>query len=241
MRDSMRVDQPIRSISRPIGVPDGDSSDLPDSDDEKSPVSPGMKLGKSRLNGNGHSNQGQNLASGSLRRSGSGRGTLASPSTDATGQTSRPQQNRRTSLMSILRRKKADPSSKVRKSDIESAARRDTPLERSRSDLQAIRRQDSYPATNGVTHSSPKLQKRNTNTSWPLPASVVNDDNDRPFTADDGDGVVGGQGNSGARPELGTRRFTATGLGDVDLTAVTGKGRKKKKFQKLRNLFGLDD
>lgn len=252
MRGSMRTTQPVRSIPRRAGLAngDGDSSDLPDSDDEKTPVSPAVKLAKTRANGNVNSNQGLNLATGSLRRSGSGRNTLASPTIDASNAFSRPKQNRRGSFMSILRRKKDDPSSKVRKSDIESAARRDTPLERSRSDLQAIRRNDSYQSTNGKITSSPKLQKRNNSSSWPLPhvepPKPLGDNDGRPYTADDGDGVVGGgltNGNGGgvARPDLGTRRFTATGAGDMDLTAARGQGRKKKKFQKLRNLFGLDD
>jgi hypothetical protein len=153
--------------------------------------------------------------------------------------------------MSILRRKKADPASKVRKVDIESAARRDTPLERSRSDLQALKRGESYQSTNGVRPSTPKLQKRNNSGSWPLPVhdsppKIVGGEDGRPFSADAGDGVVGGElangkGEGIVRPDLETRRFTATGLTDVDLSTVTGKGRKKKKFQKLRNLFGLDD
>jgi hypothetical protein len=141
--------------------------------------------------------------------------------------------------MSILRRKKPDQGSKVRKSDLESAARRDTPLERSRSDLAAIR-QDRPP--------TPKLQKRNTGNSgsWPLatPASLpktTGNEDDRPFTTDNGDGVVGahvnGNANGDARPDIGTRRFTATGLADVDLGGKT----RKKKFPKLRKMFRLED
>jgi len=142
--------------------------------------------------------------------------------------------------MSILRRKKPDQGSKVRKSDLDSAARRDTPLERSRSDLAAIR-QDQPP--------TPKLQKRNTGNSgsWPLaapanPPKIVGGEDDRPFTADNGDGVVGahvnGTTNGDARPDIGARRFTATGLADVDLS---GQTRKKKKFPKLRKMFRLED
>jgi len=75
-------------------------------------------------------------------------------------------------LMSILRRKKPDPAAKVRKVDLlESAARRDTPLERSRSDLLAVR---SEPGAH-----APRLQKRHTmgrenSESWPLPATNGN-------------------------------------------------------------------
>jgi len=62
-------------------------------------------------------------------------------------------------------------------------------------------------------------------------------------------GVVGGGGkniagneNGDSRPDLGTRRFTATGLADVDINGITDiPGRKKKKFGKLRRMFGLDE
>lgn len=78
----------------------------------------------------------------------------------------------------------------------------------------------------------------------------------RPFTADEANGVVGGAGgekgqltalNGDGRPDLGTRRFTATGLAGVDIANVNGGGiageqqRKKKKFGKLRKMFRLDD
>jgi hypothetical protein len=239
----MRANEPVRGIPKRVGAEDGDSSDLPDSDDEKkTPASPGLKLTKNRQNGSAA--QSLTLASGSLRRSGSGRETMASPAT-TTIVTARPQHTRRGSFMSILRRKK-DPTSKVRKSDAESAARRDTPLERSKSDLAAVKRQESYNSATGRP-STPKLQKKAP--GWPLvsdsPAKILDGEDGRPFSADAGDGVVGSEANgvtngNTTRPDLGTRRFTATGLGEVDLNGV-GKGRKKKKFGALRRMFRLDD
>jgi serine/arginine repetitive matrix protein 2 len=246
MPRSMRtepVSAPVRGIPKRAGAEDGDSSDLPDSDNEK--PSGGLKLGKKRgTNGSATTPaHGTALASGSLRRSGSGRGTISSPTTmtTITGLASRPNHSRRGSFMSILRRKKPDPSSKVRKSDAESPARRDTPLERSKSDLAALRH--DRPAT-------PKLQKRNGPSrehsgAWPLPGpanppKITGDEGDeekRPFTSDTADGVVGTNGN---RPDIGTRRFTATGLADVDISGI-GKARKKKKFGALRRMFRLDD
>ncbi|KAN0089463.1 hypothetical protein V8E51_019723 [Hyaloscypha variabilis] len=233
---------PVRGIPKRAGAEDGDSSDLPDSDDEK--PSGGFKLGKKRgTNGSEVTPaQGKALASGSLRRSGSGRETISSPTnvTTITGPATRPSHTRRGSFMSILRRKKTDPSSKVRKSDAESPARRDTPLERSKSDLAALR--SDRPQT-------PKLQKRNgpsrsNSGAWPLPVpasppKIVGED-ERPFTADTADGVLGGELTNGARPDMGTRRYTATGLADVDINGV-GKPRKKKKFGALRRIFRLDD
>ncbi|KAF4634669.1 hypothetical protein G7Y89_g3435 [Cudoniella acicularis] len=248
MPASMRSNS-VRRIPRREGLEDGDSSDLPDSDDEK-PASL-RKRGQNgtinkkslRISGitdQGHtSNQGSALASGTLQRSGSGRGTI-SPTT-ANGPGIRPNQLHRGSFMSILRRKKPDPSSKVRKSDAESPARRDTPLERSKSDLADLKTE--RPST-------PKLQKRHPNGTWPLPApasppQVVGGEDERPFTADTGDGVVGGESaapNGVERPDLGNRRFTATGLSAVDIkTNGTGKAKKKKKFGTLRRMFRLDD
>ncbi|KAH8749431.1 hypothetical protein BGZ57DRAFT_776033 [Hyaloscypha finlandica] len=243
MPRSMRsepVSAPVRGIPKRAGAEDGDSSDLPDSDDEK--PSGGLKLAKKRgTNGTAVTpTQGTALASGSLRRSGSGRETISSPTTmtTITGPASRPSHSRRGSFMSILRRKKPDPSSKVRKSDAESPARRDTPLERSKSDLAALR--SDRPAT-------PKLQKRNgpsrqNSGAWPLPGpasppTIVGGEEGRPDTAD---GIVGGELTNGHRPDMGPRRFTATGLADVDINGI-GKPRKKKKFGALRRIFRLDD
>ncbi|ESZ95238.1 hypothetical protein SBOR_4350 [Sclerotinia borealis F-4128] len=239
---------PVRSIPQPAGYHDGDSSDLPDSDDNRPATA---KSPKSQQNGNRPSSRSTALASGNLQRSGSGRemikvangqGTIASTP-------DRPTHARRGSILSIFR-KKPDVNSKVRKYNGESPARRDTPLERSRSDLEAIKRQDSFGRP-----STPKLQKRNPHAagqnsgSWPLP----NDTDDigikipfeegRPFSADAAGGIVGGEHadvGSDLRPDVENRRFTATGLNDVDVMAQTS-ARKKKKFQALRKMFRLDD
>jgi len=152
--------------------------------------------------------------------------------------------------MSILRRKKADPSSKVRKSDAESPARRDTPLERSRSDLAAVRQMDSDMSGIGGERGrpmSPKLQKRNpmsreNSGTWPLPSGgtpqvstrppkVVSGEDGRPFTADRIDGV-GATGNGrmeteADKPNISTSRYTATKLSSVDAgdEAAVGVGK----------------
>ncbi|TVY49297.1 hypothetical protein LCER1_G008322 [Lachnellula cervina] len=217
---SMRADAPssapVRSIPKLTGAEDGDSSDLPDSDEEKkSPT----------------------LTQNGVRRSGSGRGAIGLGSTSTTTTTvsapGRPPNQRKGSIMSILRRKKADPISKVRKSEAESAARRDTPLERSKSDLDAIRHGGQ----------SPRLQKRNpmsreNSSSWPLPkdSGILGEDG-RPVTAD-------AVGAGGIRPDLGDRRNTTSGLSEVDVAGVTAnlkEVRKKKKFGALRRMFRLDD
>jgi hypothetical protein len=143
--------------------------------------------------------------------------------------------------LSILRRKKPEVNNKVRKSDAESPARRDTPLERSKSDLAALR--VDRPST-------PRLQKRHAALPLPTPTfppTVLGED-ERPFSADAGDGVggetwVNGSPTDDERPEIGTRRFTATGLANVDLglNEIGRTGKKKKKFGALRRMLRLDE
>lgn len=247
-RGTMRANQPVRGIPRPAGVEDGDSSDLPDSDDETIP-SPAVK----RQNGStalGFS-QAAALGTDALRRSGSGRGVPGTLSLGTLSAAS-PRRSRGGNLMSILRRKK-DPASKVRKADVESAARRDTPLERSKSDLQAVKRNDSY---NSTKSGKPKLQKRNPTASWPLPppepeTHELDAGDYRPVTADAAGGVVSRELSNGVNPvkdeavietapELGPRRVTAESLPtDLSLNGIS-KGRKKK-FSMLRKIFRLDE
>ena len=247
-RGTMRANQPVRGIPRPAGVEDGDSSDLPDSDDETIP-SPAVK----RQNGStalGFS-QAAALGTDALRRSGSGRGVPGTLSLGTLSAAS-PRRSRGGNLMSILRRKK-DPASKVRKADVESAARRDTPLERSKSDLQAVKRNDSY---NSTKSGKPKLQKRNPTASWPLPppepeTHELDAGDYRPVTADAAGRVVSRELSNGVNPvkdeavietapELGPRRVTAESLPtDLSLNGIS-KGRKKK-FSMLRKIFRLDE
>ncbi|CZT12148.1 related to MUC1 Extracellular alpha-1,4-glucan glucosidase [Rhynchosporium agropyri] len=264
MRNSTNA--PVRGIPKRTGVNDGDSSDLPDSDDEKTPRLP--KIVKNQNGISLNTTKASALASGSLRRSGSGRGTISAPPVALPGTDApiRPNNPSRGSFMSILRRKKdTGGGGRVRKSDAESAARRDTPLERNKFDLQALRLESTQ---------SPRLQKRNTmsgenSASWPLPGPgngvsahtgasqsqrvlVGKESEDaRPFTADGPGGVVespnGDLGaNADGRPDIGSRRFTATGLANVDVANLSFAGanggeRKKKKFGKLRKMFRLDD
>ncbi|KAG4026999.1 hypothetical protein MFRU_034g00580 [Monilinia fructicola] len=242
-------DTPVRSIPQPVGYQDGDSSDLPDSDDDRPPTAKSLK--RLQQNGNRPASRNTAQASGNLHRSGSGRDMLKVANGQGTisTTTTRPAHVRRGSILSIFR-KKPDSNSKVRKYNGESPARKDTPLERSKSDLEAIKRQESLgrPPT-------PKLQKKNPHTakqnsgSWPLHNETddigikIPIEDGRPFSADAGNGIVGGENKEvdlDVRPDLGERRFTATGLSDVDIKAQ-GSPKKKKKFQALRKMFRLDD
>lgn len=215
----------VRGIPRRID--EGDSTDLEDSFEEKqtrgrkmpqppqSPQSPpATKL------------QGAALASGSLRRNGSGR-DLSKSGDMGTGlqmKKDADKQKKKRSFFGSLGRKKDD--SKVMKADAESAARRDTPLERSKMERQLSSQAVPQPAKH------PKLQRRNTpkryaSDSWPLPQSSAAVDS-RPMTSD---GVVGG------RPVMGSRQPTAQ---TVDTNGVVvGRSGKKKRFPMLRKAFGL--
>jgi serine/arginine repetitive matrix protein 2 len=232
---------------------DGDSSDLPDSDDEKPS---GLPKGAKSASSPSASAKDNAPASGSLQRSGSGRGYMGSTITTSVsaGTTFRSENKRRGSIMSILRRKKPDASSKVRKSELESAARRDTPLERSRLDLLAVKRQDTDFST-GSGPASPRLQKRRglkrvENENWPLqqPGAGVTDD-EPPKTADGPEANSSAPNEAGhhtsgtaaaSMPDVGDQPTDASGLASVDLAAVLPP-KKRKRFQMLRRAFGLDD
>jgi serine/arginine repetitive matrix protein 2 len=244
--------QPVRAIPRRTGAIDGDSSDLPDTDDEKQAIRKAARAAAIVTSASSTTTPG----SASLSRSGSGRdfigGNPSTMTTSISGPGSpglRSEHKRRGSIMNILRRKKTEKDFQVRKSDAESPARRDTPLERSKADLEAIKKNDSDFSVNSPNVSPrPKLQKRNTgsytnvnagpewnaSSDWPLKKST--EDYDRPLTSDGLE--VEQPANGSSRPDLGSRRMTATGLSAIDLPESPTK--KKKKFGRLRKAFGLD-
>ena len=99
------------------------------------------------------SQQGLALSSGSLRRSGSGRDTLGSPTTATAGGnstttsiTAPPIQRRRGIMSSILGRNRKVDKSGIRKMEGESVMRRDTGMERSKGAIEALRTPASTPA-----------------------------------------------------------------------------------------------
>lgn len=208
-----------------VGAPDRDmaSPDLPDEDE-------GILQPKRDNMVNGQS---------SLRRSRSGRGTLDRiPQNDMTKPTTR-----RGSFMSILRRKK-DPSDKISKELGESAARKDTNLERTTEELAVLR--------------SNSLHKRGP--SWPLPDEEATDAEDGRSKEPARPSTSGGPSPSKKSTFL-RRRSTSqgmVGLGhpEVDTTvpvpeipdtlvgtesARSQQQPKKKKFGALRKMFGIHD
>ncbi|EEY14615.1 conserved hypothetical protein [Verticillium alfalfae VaMs.102] len=181
-----------------------------------------------------------------LQRKRSGRGELmesaTTPAVNSTESATRPGHTRRGSFFSVLRRRKdKDGAGKIsRPEPRESAARQGTKLERSNSEISALR----------VNNSSPRLQKRQP-ANWPLPDTTA-----RPATS-------GGPatGDSAPQPPFMKRRSISHTFGasnnhhlqqqeelngnvtpDLDEQSQAGGSvMKKKKFGKLRRMFGLND
>jgi hypothetical protein len=164
----------------------------------------------------------------------------------------RAEEPKRGGLMGILRRKRRDPEGKVQRKDFgESGARRDTPLERSRRDLEMVRRGQA-----------PKLRKRGV---WGVREGVRDVEGgremERPATSEGfaeteantranallgaGDasaiGVAIGHGSDVGAPVMGADRpgVLRRSRTDGDFAGVAGerRGREKKGF--FRRLLDL--
>ncbi|KAF7536643.1 hypothetical protein G7054_g4343 [Neopestalotiopsis clavispora] len=229
-------------VATPVPEEEEASPDLPDSDDEDpsaqfpSPLrSPGNAAPAFRPDINGRTSSG--IGTTTLNRQRSGPGNITTSATAPVIQ-----RERRPSFMSsILRRnKKADNAGKISRPELtDSAARRDTKLERDPDELRNLR-SDQRPH-------SPKLQKKNAlarGDSWPLPEAA---DDARPNTA-------GGRVNGAKveRPDFQGRRSTSLGmmppqqtnghyLGSEAVIEGPESPKKKKKFGTLRKMFRLDD
>jgi len=212
-----------------------ESPDLPDSSDEEVVRSPAQQKPLSPRRASGASGRlaKPQLDGQGLHRSGSGRGALAESTTPSMGTQvmSRPDSHqRRSSLLSVLLRKKDNEAGKIlRPAASESGARMDTKLERSASEISALR---------GAIPSS-KPQKRTTHDNWPLVETL--DDEKRPMTADNNRPM------DASRPVFMKRRSTnqvlisglsndREGSAQLDIS-----GKKKKKFGALRRMFKLED
>ncbi|KAI1089531.1 hypothetical protein F5B19DRAFT_373870 [Rostrohypoxylon terebratum] len=255
LRPSTANGVPSFRKSTPVQEVDEDSPELPDSDDDIMP-SPLQSPRRRPSLGGGYARQNASaLGTGTLTRSRSGRGSFnTSVSTPAT-----PGKERRSSLMGILRRnRKADATSKIQRSEpTESAARRDTRLERSSEQLRDLR---------GDHPSSPRLQKRNSlkrnSDSWPLSelgegenASVNVKRSNSAGNLLDQRGSVAGPAAQRPGTSGGGRRTTSFGPptaydDERDNLTVDGlmgyqpqpqQQKKKKKFGALRRMFRLDD
>ncbi|KFY51571.1 hypothetical protein V497_09020 [Pseudogymnoascus sp. VKM F-4516 (FW-969)] len=221
---SFRRPQSLKPIPRSSAA-DGDSSDLPDSDDS-SPFrgTPGVNAAALRM------------ARANFQAGGN--------ATEISAADFREAPRKKGGLMSILRRKKPEQSGRIQRTDWgESAARRDTPLERSRADLEIVKSRDRDAITKVAQ--SPRLQKRagpSRTASWQSAAPVVAESQTdaRPATSDgvtngwktDGGGVGVVNGATPSRPGVLRRNNT------VESVDIVGGEGKKKKFGRLRRLFG---
>ncbi|KAI0395556.1 hypothetical protein F5Y17DRAFT_422761 [Xylariaceae sp. FL0594] len=235
---TLRASATSPGLSRPAPVREVEenSSELPDSDDEFM-LSPLHSPQKFAVNGNlaeragpGRTNSGA-IGTSTLGRSGSGRGGLAASVTAPSHGTP----EKRGSFMNILRRNKATSrAGKIHRSElVDSAARRDTKLERDSRQLKDLR--TDLP-------SSPRLQKRNSSRQSDV------GDVQRPGSAGD---IMSRSATTGAalRSSYPTdRRSVSFGQGqgmenhDLERAGVEGPGLpKKKKFGALRRIFKLDE
>lgn len=232
------------SLSRPAPVPEleEDSPELPDSDDEfmpsllHTPQRPAATNGFAGSLGATQSGSGA-IGTSTLGRSRSGRGELATSIVSPT----LPTKERHGSFLNILRRnKKVDQPGKIQRPMLaESAARRDTKLERDLEQLRDLREQ--LKDLRSERPPSPKLRKRpsvSRNGSGGLP---------RPTSAGQ---LLGRSATTDAigPPALGDRRSFSHGMDPNDESvefenaSLGSSGQpKKKKFRALRRMFKLDE
>jgi hypothetical protein len=216
-----------------------DSPDLPDSDDDEAPAVQPQRTASGRLSKPHLDGQG-------LQRKRSGRGELlaATPVAPVAEAPVRPGHSRRGSFFSVLRRKKDKDAGKISRPDVrESAVRQGTKLERSGDELNALR----------SNNASPKLQKRSASNNWPLADKP--DEEKRPATATHStappplSGIpkagfmkrrsLSYQGVDAKQAALLPRHNDDESVADAQ-SQVDGSV-KKKKFGKLRKMFGLHD
>ncbi|KAJ1335921.1 Catalase-related immune-responsive [Microdochium nivale] len=253
----------------PVPEEPEDSDDLPDSDDEQPALARGnapVATVMAQRPGVLSRTTSDNIGTNALRRSGSGLGAMTTTTIASSSPTS-PRQRRGSFMGSILRRnKRGDPASKIQRSEFtESAARRDTPLERNNEALKEIRA-DTRP-------SSPRTQRklfgRKREEQWALPeetegtAGVNAGEPDsaaspilqRPISSS---GKLVKNNGMHQRPVFAGRRSTSLGLpgaetngngvthsgyvvADQESIAAVSEagGPRKKKFGALRRMFGL--
>ncbi|KAH7037339.1 uncharacterized protein B0I36DRAFT_64725 [Microdochium trichocladiopsis] len=271
LRDKSRNANAFRGAT-PVPEEPEDSPDLPDSDDEKPGRAPrnaqtaaAMMVQRPGVLSRTASD---NIGTNALRRSGSGRGNFT---TTITSHGATPPRERRGSFMgSILRRnKRPEQAGKIQRAEVtESAARRDTRLERDTDVLKELRA-DQRPT-------SPRLQRKlfgkKREDSWPLPQeqeATADGKTDEAATASSpiqqrpasSSGKLIKSSVAHQRPSLAGRRSTSLGLPGVaatngnsngvpqvsrlaydqeSLVAVSeAGGPRKKKFGTLRRMFGL--
>ncbi|KAI1273277.1 hypothetical protein F5Y07DRAFT_377252 [Xylaria sp. FL0933] len=237
-KTTLRSSATAPSISRPAPVPEveEDSPDLPDSDDDDDPMPSLLNTPQSRVATSDFATRlaparqsSGAIGTSTLGRSRSGRGAFTSSVTSP----ALPAKDKRGSFMSRLRlNRRADQSGKIQREIVDSAARRDTKLERDPGQLKELR---------GEQPSSPKLQKR---TSM---GRSENGDLQRPTSAGN---LFSRSATTGTleRPLFHNKRSFSLGTNpnneshDYENASVDNPSvLKKKKFGALRRMFRLDE
>jgi len=225
---------PVRGIPRKAGEEDGDSTDLEEEADEETPnVVPQSAPATNGMN----ATQGTALSTGSLR-----------DSKHAPLPSFEPGSKAKTKRGFFGLGKKKTPQPKIAEPRPATAQPTSAPAEIPMPPTQR-NRDKGFPMTPIDEDKefgdptplspvrSPKLQRRTT-PEWPLPPTIAIDD--RPMSSD---GVVP------RRPRFAIRKSSTGAVSNVSAPTVDAQGRsvsygrsgKKKKFQGLRRVFGLND
>ena len=245
---------PVRGIPRRID--EADSTDLEDSSVENS-ATPSRPKANGAKTSTTTKPEGLALATGSLRAA-SGDDPTAVMGSGLQAKKAAENKNKKRSFFGSLGGKKRDSSS-VRKTDTESAPRRDTAFERSKPETQTTPSKGgrvlgpsspkadpvslqpptvaSQTSTAQSSPKSPKLQRRNTpkrltsanDISWPLSQSSGSPTSAMDSRPRTSDGQPKAINALGRRPDLGTRRSTVRGEGANAADVIVPVGGTSKK------------
>ena len=271
--DSSDEDEPV-GLTPVRGIPrrtdEGDSTDLEDSSVENVPASPKAKVNGTKPDVNTKP-EGAALATGSLRAP-SGDGPTTAMGLGLQAKKAAEKEKKKRSFFGVLgSRKKSDDPTRVRKSDAESAARGDTPLERSK----AERKLSAGPAntnervlaptspaappvpqttrpnlgsrssTAASSPKAPKLQRRNTpkqtTTAPDISWPLPQGAGGIQSAPDSRPQTSNGPGVSGETGRPNMGRVQSEVGPPRTAPLVVGKAEKKKRFGVLRRAFGLHD
>jgi hypothetical protein len=227
---------PVRGIPRRAGEEDGDSTDLEEeADDEKPQVAfaSAAKAGQATNGSNGNAKQGAALSAGSLRDS------KQLPSFESGSKA-----KKKRGFFGLGKKKNAaEPdSTEAQPNPVLPDPEEDDdipmpPSQRNREmglPLTPIDEDKDF-GDPVLSKKSPKLQRRTT-PEWPLPPVVG--DEVRPMSAD---GVAPRRPRFAMRQGSNVSNTTAPIVDAQGRTVSYGRSGKKKKFQGLRRVFGLND
>lgn len=231
---------PVRGIPRKAGEEDGDSTDLEEEADDKAPSNKAEpaanRVTNGQTNGNGNG-QGATLLAGSLRDS---KHAPALPSFEAGGKA-----KTKRSFFGLGKKKAATSLSNTASPN---SATDDIPMPPSQRNrelglpltpIDEDKDMDvgALVTTSPQTKKSPKLQRRST-PEWPLtlPPTIGNDE--RPLSSD---GIAPRRPRFVNRQSSTTSNATAPVVDAQGRSVSYGRSGKKKKFQGLRRVFGLND